>query len=120
MILALIVKLGAGNFVKTSGTAHRMGTESTAGRTPDVNGDHARELGRTDKLGPLPKQDGENVKQFDIERSIDHWTKVRDLRQTLIQYLLQQNRFGTGENKTIEKKEMCDVMQEACPIGCFE
>ena len=32
-------------------------------------------------------------------------TKMRDLRITLIQYFLQQNRFGTREDKTIEKEE---------------
>ena len=35
----------------------------------------------------------------------DSWTKIRDLRHTLIQYLLQQNRFGTGEDETIQKEE---------------
>ena len=33
------------------------------------------------------------------------WNKIRDLRHTLIQYLLQQNRFGTGEDQTIEREE---------------
>ena len=30
---------------------------------------------------------------------------IRDLRHTLIQYLLQQNRFGTAEDETIEREE---------------
>ena len=37
--------------------------------------------------------------------------KLRDLKHTLIQYLLQQNRFGIGEGKTIEKEE--DVRRHA-------
>ena len=28
------------------------------------------------------------------------WTKLPDLRLTLIHYLLQQNQFGTGEDRT--------------------
>ena len=30
----------------------------------------------------------------------------RDRRHTLIQYLLQQNRFGTGEDETIERERI--------------
>ena len=52
-------------------------------------------------LTRYPKQMRENVKQFDMKTSTDSWTKMRDLRQKLIQYLLQQNCFGTGEDKTI-------------------
>ena len=37
--------------------------------------------------------------------STDSWTKIRDLRHTLTQYLLQQNRFGTGEDETIQNEE---------------
>ena len=40
-----------------------------------------------------------------MKKSTDSWNKIRDLRHTLIQYLLQQNRFGTGEDETIERKE---------------
>ena len=47
----------------------------------------------------------ENLKKFNMKRFTDSWTKVRDVRHTLIQYLLQQNRFGTGEDKTNEKEE---------------
>ena len=52
-----------------------------------------------------PEQMRENVKKFDMKRSTGSWTKIRDLRRTLIQYLLQQNRFGTGDDETIEKEE---------------
>ena len=45
----------------------------------------------------------ENVRRFDMKRPTDFWIKIRDLRQTLIQCLLQQNRFGTGEDETIQK-----------------
>ena len=44
----------------------------------------------------------ENVRKFDVNRATDSWNEIRDLRHTLIQYLLQQNRFGTGEDETIQ------------------
>ena len=47
----------------------------------------------------------ENMKRFDVKRATHSWNKRRDLRHTLIQYLLQQNRFGTGEDETIEREE---------------
>ena len=40
-----------------------------------------------------------------MKKSTDWWNKIRDLRHTLIQYLLQQNCFGTGEEETIEREE---------------
>ena len=52
-----------------------------------------------------PEQMRENVKRFDKKRPTDFWTKIRDLRHTLIQYLLQQNRVGSGEDETIQKEE---------------
>ena len=39
------------------------------------------------------------------KRSMGSWSKIRDLTHTLIPYLLQQNHFKTGEDKTIEKEE---------------
>ena len=52
-----------------------------------------------------PEQMTEHVKKFDVKRATDSWNKIRDLRHTLIQYLLQQNRFGTGEDETIQREE---------------
>ena len=49
-----------------------------------------------------------------MKKFTDSWNKVRDLRHTLIQYLLQQNRFGTGEDETIEREE--DVRRH---VGCM-
>ena len=45
------------------------------------------------------------MKKFVRKRSIVSCTIVPDLRHTLVQYLLQQNRFRTGEDKTIEGEE---------------
>ena len=49
------------------------------------------------------------MKKFDVKKATDSWNKIRDLRHTLIQYLLHQKRFGTGEDETIEMEE--DVRQ---------
>ena len=58
-----------------------------------------------------PEQKRENIRKFDVTRSTDSWTKIRGLRHTPIQNFLQQNRFGTGEDETIEKEE--DVRRHA-------
>ena len=68
-------------------------------------------LGRLMNLTRYPEQMRENVRRFDLKRSTVSWTKLRDLRHTLIKYLLQGNRFGTGEDETIQKEE--DVRRHA-------
>ena len=45
------------------------------------------------------------MRKFDVKRSTDSWNKIRDLRHTHIQFLLQQNRFRTGEDETIQREE---------------
>ena len=62
-------------------------------------------LGRLMNLTRYPEQMRENVRKFDVKRSTDSWNKIRDLRHTLIQYLLQQNCFGTGEDETNQREE---------------
>ena len=57
------------------------------------------------KLARCPEQMRERVRNLDMKKSTDSWNKIRDLRHTRIQYLLQQNRFGTGEDETIEREE---------------
>ena len=70
-----------------------------------------RNLGELMNLTRYPEQTRENVRRFDVKRPTDSWTKIRDLRHTLIPYLLQHNRFGTGEDETIQKEE--DVRRHA-------
>ena len=53
----------------------------------------------------------ENVRRFYVKRPTDSWTKIRDLRHTLIRILLHQDRFGTGDDETIQKEE--DVRHHA-------
>ena len=62
-------------------------------------------LGGLMKLTHYPEQMREIVMKFDVKKSTDSWNKIRDLRHTLIQSPLQQNRFGTGEDETIEREE---------------
>ena len=62
-------------------------------------------LGGIMKLTRCPEQMRERVRNLNMKKSTDSWNKIRDLRHTLIQYLLHQNRFGTGEDETIEKEE---------------
>ena len=68
------------------------------GLTPDNDCDHAWKIGRIDHFNPLPR--GDEVKKFDMKKSTDSWTKVRDLSHTLIQY------------KATEKKT-CNIMRGA-------
>ena len=63
------------------------------------------------KLGELiavtryPEQMRESLESLHMKNSTASWTKMRHLRHTMIRFLLQQNRFGTGEYKRKEKKE---------------
>ena len=67
------------------------------------------------KLTRYPEQMRENVKKFEVKKATDSWNKIRYLRHTLIQYLLHQNRFGTGEDETIEREEDLRRHVGACP-----
>ena len=62
-------------------------------------------LGGLINLTRYSEQTWENVKKIDMKKFTDSWTKIRDLRHNLNQYILQQNHFGTGEVNTIEKEE---------------
>ena len=45
-------------------------------------------LGGLMKLARCPEQMKERVRNLDMKKSTDSWNKIRDLRHTLIQYLL--------------------------------
>ena len=57
------------------------------------------------KLPRCPEQMKERMRKLDMKKATESWNKIKDLRHTLIQNLLQQNRFGTGEDETIEREE---------------
>ena len=105
-LLALFLTFGAESFVKgTDDTAHRRSSELAFRWASNIDCDYPCKLGRTKKLTRYPEQMRENVRKFDVKKATDLWNKIRDLRHILIQYLLQQNRFGTGEDETIEREE---------------
>ena len=91
---------------RTGDAAHRRNPEPAVRWTSDIDCDYPRKLGRIDEVDTLSGADErERVRNLDMKKSTDSWNKIRDLRHTLIQYLLQQNRFGTGEDETIEREE---------------
>ena len=111
-LLALFVTFGAENFVRGPAILLIEGMQNlrldgllTLTATTHEN------LGGLMNLTRYPEQMRENVRQFDVKQSTDSWNKIRDLRHTLIQYLMQQNRFGTGEDETIQREE--DVRRHA-------
>ena len=105
-LLALLVTFGAESFVKGPAMLLTEGIQNLRldGLLTLIAITH-RNLGGLMKLTCCPEQMRERVKNLDMKKSTDSWNKIKDLRHTLIQYLLQQNRFGTGEDETIEREE---------------
>ena len=105
-LLALFVTFGAENFVKGPVVlfTERFQNLRLDGLLTLIAITHGN-LGGTMNLTRYPKQMRENVRRFDVKKATDFWNTIRDLRHTLIQYLLHQNRFGTGEDETIEREE---------------
>ena len=83
-LLALFVTFGAENFVK--GLAVLL-TEGVYNLRLDGL------LTLTSNVDFYPEQMIGDVNKFDMKKATDSWNKIEDLRHTLIQYLLQQNRF---------------------------
>ena len=105
-LIALFVTFGAESFVKGPAMLLTDGIQNLRldGLLTLIAITH-RNLGRLMELARCPEQMKERVRNLDMKKSTDSWNKIRDLRHTLIQYLLQQNRFGTGEDETIEREE---------------
>ena len=105
-LLALFVMFGAESFVKglvmllTEGILN-LRLDGLLTLIAITHGN----LGGLMKLTRYPEQMIGYVKKIDVNKAKDSWNKIRDLRHTLIQYLLQQSRFGTGEEETIEREE---------------
>ena len=115
-ILAFFVTSGAENFVKGPVVLLTEGIQNMRldGLLTLIAITHGN-LGGLMNLTRHPEQMRENVKKFDVKKAKDSWNKIRDLRHTLIQCLLQQNRFGTGEDETIEREE--DVRRHGSKLG---
>ena len=105
-LLALFVKFGAESFVKGPAMLLTEGIQNLRldGLLTLIAITHGN-LGGLMKLTRCPEQMRERVRSLDMKKSTDSWNKIRDLRHTLVQYLLQQNRFETGEDETIEREE---------------
>ena len=102
-LLDLLLTFGAENFVKRPAILLTEGVQSLRldGLLTSLIAITHGNLGGVMKLTRYPEKMREKVRNFDLKRSADSWNKIRDLRHTLIQYLLQQNRFETGEDETI-------------------
>ena len=105
-LLALFVTFGAENFVRGPAILLTEGVQSLRldGLLTLIAITHGN-FGGLMNLTRYPEQMKENVRKFGMKRSTDSWNKIRDLRPTLTQCLLQQNRFGTGEDETIQREE---------------
>ena len=94
-LIALFVTFGAENFVRGPAILLTEGVQNLRldGLLTLIAITHGN-LGGLMNLTRYPEQMKKNVRKFDAKRSTDSWNKIRDLRHTLIQYLLQQNRIG--------------------------
>ena len=103
---ALFVTFGAENFVKGPAILLTEGVQNLRldGLLTLIAITHGN-LGGLMNLTRYPEQIRENVRKLDVKRSTDSWNNIKDSRHTLIQYHLQQNRFGTGEDETIQREE---------------
>ena len=98
---------GAENFVRGPAILLTEGVQNLRldGRLTLIAITHGN-LGGLMNLTRYPEKMRENVRRFDVKRPTDSWNKIRDLRHTLIQYLLMQNRY-----ETIQREE--DVRRHA-------
>ena len=105
-LLALFVTFRAESFVKGPAVLLNKGVQNLRldGLLTLIAITHGK-LGGLMKLTRCPEQMREKVRKLDTRKATDSWNKIRDLRHTLIPYLFQQNRFGTGEDETIEREE---------------
>ena len=105
-LLALFVTFGAKSFVKRPAVLLTEGVQNLRldGLLTLIAITHGN-LGGLMKLTRCPEQMRDKVRKLDMKKATDSWNKIRDLRHALIQYLLQQNCFGTGEDETIEREE---------------
>ena len=86
--LALFVRFGAENFVREPVVLLTEGLQNLRlhGLLTLIAITHGI-LGRLMNLTRYLEQMRENVNRFDVKRPTDFWTKIRDLRHTLIQYI---------------------------------
>ena len=115
-LLALFRTFGADSFVKVPVMLLTEGKQNLRldGLLTLIAIAHGN-LGGLMKLTRYPEQMIVDSKKFDVKKATDSWNKIRHLRHTFIQYLLHQNRFGTGEDETIEREEDVRRHVGVCP-----
>ena len=88
-LLALFVTFGAESFVKGPAVLLTEGVQNLRldGLLTLIAITHGN-LGGLMKLTRCPEQMREKVKKLDMKKATDSWNKIRDLKNTLIQYLL--------------------------------
>ena len=74
---------------RTGDAAHRTNPEPAVRWASNTDCDYPRKLGRTYEIDTLSTADESESEEFRYEEVHDSWNKIRDLRQTLIQYLVQ-------------------------------
>ena len=107
-INSLFRDLRSGEFRERTGdTAHGWNTEPATRWTSDTDSNNPRKLGRTNETGTLSRADERESEEPGYEEihGLVEQNKRSETHSSLIQYLLQQNRFGTGEDETIEREE---------------
>ena len=105
-LIALFVTFGAESFVKgPADTAHGWNTEPATRRTSDIDRNNPRKLGRTNETGTLSRADERESEETGYEEI--HGLMEQNKRSETHSYpiSLAANRFGTGEDETIERAE---------------
>ena len=74
---------------RTGDAAHRTNPEPAVRWASNTDCDYPRKLGRTNEIDTLSTADERESEEFRYQEVHDSWNKIRDLRQTLIQYLVQ-------------------------------
>ena len=112
VILALFKTFGAENFQKKHAVLLTEGIQNLHldGLLTMIVMTYGK-LGEYITLTRYPEQMRECLTKFDLQRATASWIKMRDLRHTLIHFLLQQNLLGAGKDETIQRKE--DVRRHA-------
>ena len=110
-LLALFVTFGAENFVKGPVVLLTEGVQNLRldGLLTLIAITHGN-LGGLMNLTRYPEQMRENVRRFDVKKVTDSWNKIRDLRHTFIQYLLQQNRLEQEWMRRLKGRRASDDM----------
>ena len=105
-ILAFFVMFGAENFVKGPVVLLTEGIQNLRldGLLTLIAKTHGN-LGGQINLTRYPEQMRENVRKFDVKKATDSWNKLRYLRHSLIQYLLQQNRFEQERTRRLRGRK---------------